>query len=75
MKRGKDVGVAIVEEGPVGSCDAEVIDGGRSCEGEIKEGVAKEWTVGEVAIEPADRVEGRCEVVASAPYFGRVESK
>lgn len=36
--------------------------------------MAEEWAIGEVAIEPADSVEGGGEVVAAAPQVGCVES-
>jgi hypothetical protein len=73
MQCGEDIGVAVMQERRVGSSDAKVVDRGGVCEGEIEEGVAKEWAVGEIAIEPADRIEGGREVVATAPKLGRVE--
>lgn len=64
-----------MEEGYLRCCDAEVIDGGCDCEGEIEQSVAEEWAVDEVAIEPAECVEGGREVVASAPYVGRIKGE
>jgi hypothetical protein len=72
MKCGEDVGIAIVEEGRVGCRDAELVDGGGGSEGEIEESVPEQWTIDEISIEPADGIEGGCEVVTTAPHFGCV---
>lgn len=73
LECGGDVRVAIVKKGGIGDSDAEGMGRGGCCKWEVKEAVAEEWTVCEIAIEPTDSVEGGGEVVAAGPKCGCVQ--